>query len=68
MAVEPPGSPHNVSVARVTSHSVTLTMTSSASLANQLPVTSWRVRYRTANQRAQEVTAEFSADGRDALF
>ena len=65
VAIEPPQTPHNVSVARVTSTSVTLAMTSSASLANQPPITSWRVRYRTADGEAREFTADFSADGKN---
>jgi len=71
--VEPPQSPHNVTVSRVTSTSVTLNVTSSAppanqrsssaSAVNQLPITSWRVRYTMADEKANELTSEFSADG-----
>ena len=58
---EPPESPHNVSVARVTSSSVTLRVTSLA-LANRPPTTSWRVNYSTAEQHARQLASVFAAD------
>lgn len=66
LLTEQPGSPHNVSVERVTSTSVTLKVTSLASLANQPPITSWRVNYSSSATQVHQRTSDFAADSKQA--